>query len=73
MALHFSGLAYAALGQHKPKKFTTVDVEYTFVRVEAEVVLALRGEDNRVVLDMLMVAWRLDNHVVNIYLDTLSH
>jgi len=31
---------YAALGRHKPKKFTTVDVEYTLVRVEAKVVLA---------------------------------
>ena len=31
---------YAALGQHKPKKFTTVDAEYILVRVEAKVVLA---------------------------------
>jgi len=31
---------YATLGQHKSKKFNTIDSEYTLVRVEAEVVLA---------------------------------
>jgi len=41
MALHFFGIGfYAALGQHKPKKFTTADAEYTLVKVEAKVVLA---------------------------------
>jgi len=39
--LAFFGIGlYAALGQHKPEKFTTVDVEYTIVRVEAKVLLA---------------------------------
>jgi len=31
---------YTALGQHKSEKFTTVDSEYTLVRVKAKVVLA---------------------------------
>jgi len=38
--LAFFGIGlYAALGQHKSEKFTTVDSEYTLVRVEAKVVL----------------------------------
>jgi len=39
--LAFFGIdLYAALGQHKSEKFTTVDSEYTLIRVEVKVVLA---------------------------------